>query len=381
MSGKEQPYIEEAFATNWIAPLGPHLNAFEREMASYVGTAGAAAVSSGTAAIHLALRLLGVGPGDTVVCSSFTFVASANPIRYVGAEPIFIDSEPDSWNMSPRALERALQDAERKGCLPKAAIIVHLYGGLANMAELMDICDRFGVPVIEDAAESLGSTFEGQQSGTFGMFGVFSFNGNKIITTSGGGMLVSDQSDLLESARFLATQARDAAAHYEHSQMGYNYRLSNVLAGIGRAQLEVLDDRVEARRAVFAAYKEALKEWEEAVWMPELPGVRSNRWLSTLTFRHPEAELIVRKLLEAMADADIEVRPLWKPLHMQPLFDGVPFYSHYENGPSVCEELFRTGLCLPSGSSLSEEEQGRVIEVLRKVLSSTCGKEAQSIGG
>lgn len=370
MSGKEQQYIGEAFATNWIAPLGPNIDAFERQIAEYTGAGGAAAVSSGTAAIHLALTLLGVGKGDTVLCQSFTFVATANPIRYLGAEPVFIDSEPDTWNMSPQALERALASAAREGYLPKAVIVVHLYGGMAKVDELADICGRYGVPLLEDAAESLGSTYAGRQSGTFGRFGIFSFNGNKIITTSGGGMLISDNGEALEQARFLATQARDAAAHYQHSQTGFNYRMSNVLAGIGRAQLEVLEQRVAARRAIFERYEAALGAMEGVCFMPELPGTRSNRWLTALTLNGSNAEWTVQELLGALASANIEARPLWKPLHLQPLFRTRPFYAHEEaGGISVCETLFRTGICLPSGSAMTEEEQRRIIGIASAVLS------------
>lgn len=370
MSGKEQDYIDEAFRTNWIAPIGPHINAFEKQLAEYVGARGAAAVSSGTAAIHLALQLLGVGEGDQVICPSFTFVATANPIRYLGAEPIFVDSEPDTWNLSPSALERALKDAVAAGKKPKAVIVVHLYGGMANMDEVMDVCGRYHVPIIEDAAESLGSTYRGRQSGTFGAFGIYSFNGNKIITTSGGGMLVSDNTEALERAKFLATQARDAAIHYQHSVQGYNYRMSNVLAGIGRAQLDVLDERVEARREVYRRYEEALGDHPAVQFMPEPEGTRSNRWLTAMTIRHAGAEAMVADLLDALSEANIEARPLWKPLHLQPLFKGTAFYSHSEQGVSVCEELFRTGICLPSGSNMCTEEQDRVIRVVEALVSS-----------
>ncbi|WP_240644457.1 DegT/DnrJ/EryC1/StrS family aminotransferase [Paenibacillus paeoniae] len=379
MSGREQAYIGEAFLDNWIAPLGPHINAFESELSAYIGSGGATAVSSGTAAIHLALRLLGVGEGDSVCCPSFTFIASANPILYLGAEPIFIDSEPESWNMSPAALEKALAHASRCGKLPKAVIVVHLYGAMADMEAIMGICESYGVPIVEDAAESLGSTYQGRQSGTFGRFGIFSFNGNKIITTSGGGMLVSDDILALEKARFLATQARDEAPHYQHSQMGYNYRMSNVLAGIGRAQLDVINDRVEARRSIFHIYEEALKHWGEIQFMPELPGTRSNRWLTALTIDSPHAEYMIQQLLAAMIRANIEVRPLWKPLHMQPLFEGNAFYSHSATGRAVCEDLFHRGLCLPSGSSLSLEDQGRVIDVVEDVMHQLTGLTARAV--
>lgn len=368
MSGNEQAYIDEAFRTNWIAPIGPNITAFEQQMSEYVGVRGAAAVSSGTAAIHLALQMLGVGEGDTVLCPSFTFVATANPIRYLGAEPIFVDSEPGTWNMSPIALERALWQETSAGRIPKAVIVVHLYGGMASMEEIMGICERYRVPVLEDAAESLGSTYRGRQSGTFGAFGVYSFNGNKIITTSGGGMLVSDNTEALERAKFLATQARDAAGHYQHSVMGYNYRMSNVLAGIGRAQLEVLEQRVEARRAIYRRYEDTLGKMKSVAFMPELEGTRSNRWLTAMTLQCAGAETVIENLLNELAKADIEARPLWKPLHLQPLFKGAAFYGHNEQGVSVCEELFRTGICLPSGSSMGTEEQERVIRVISEVV-------------
>ncbi|MCF2937417.1 aminotransferase class I/II-fold pyridoxal phosphate-dependent enzyme [Paenibacillus alkaliterrae] len=377
MSGKERFYIDEAFQTNWIAPLGPHIDAFEKELANYAGTADAVAVSSGTAAIHLALQLLGAGRGDTVFCSSFTFVASSNPIRYCGAEPVFIDSEPETWNMSPEALGRALMAAAREDKLPKAVIAVHLYGQVAKMDEINAVCQQYEVPVVEDAAESLGSTYKGKQSGGFGKFGIFSFNGNKIITTSGGGMLVSNDTELLTKARFLATQARDLAPHYQHSSMGYNYRMSNVLAGVGRAQLEVLDERVAARRAVFDNYEQAFASRRGISFMPELSGTRSNRWLTALTIDEQETGVTIPVLLEALADANIEARPLWKPLHMQPLFEGTRFYSH-EEGEPFCERLFRSGICLPSGSSMTAADQVRVIDCMNSTFDKLAGRSAQT---
>lgn len=377
MSGKEQRYIDEAFETNWIAPLGPHIDAFEKQMAAYVGTADAVAVSSGTAAIHLALQLLGVGTGDKVFCSSFTFVASANPIRYCHAEPVFIDSEPETWNMSPLALKRAFEDADRRGELPKAVIVVHLYGQVSKMDELMALCEQYEVPLIEDAAESLGSTYKGKQSGSFGKFGIFSFNGNKIITTSGGGMLVSDDVELLRKARFLATQARDTAPHYQHSSMGFNYRMSNILAGVGRAQLEVIDERVAARRAIFDHYVRAFSTRQGVSFMPELSGTRSNRWLSTLVLDKGETDATVTELLATMEAANIEARPLWKPLHLQPLFEGTRFYAH-AGEVAVCERLFESGLCLPSGSSMAFVDQVRVMDCMNEVFDKAAEKSAQS---
>jgi len=366
MSGNEQKYIHEAFATNWIAPLGPHVDAFEKEMAAYAGVKDAVAVSSGTAAIHLALRLLHVKKGHFVFCSSLTFVASANPILYVGAEPVFIDSEFDTWNMSPQALQRALEKANQDGNLPKAVIVVHLYGQSAKMDEIIALCNQYEVPIIEDSAESLGSSYKGKKSGSFGKFGIYSFNGNKIITTSGGGMLVSDDEEVLRRARFLATQARDSAPHYQHSDMGYNYRLSNLLAGVGRSQLEVLDERVIARRNIFDCYKRELGHLPGLQFMPELENTRSNRWLTTITLNLQESGISVHYLLEAFGKAKIEARHVWKPLHLQPLFKENTYYSH-EEGINVSEQLFETGICLPSGSSMSEDEQLRVINCIQSV--------------
>ncbi|NUK29885.1 aminotransferase class I/II-fold pyridoxal phosphate-dependent enzyme [Parageobacillus sp. VR-IP] len=367
MSGNEQKYINEAFETNWIAPLGPNVDAFEKELAKYVGSKGAAAVSSGTAAIHLALRLLDVQQGDKVFCSSLTFIASANPILYQGAEPVFIDSEPDTWNMSPVALERAMEEAKKEGKLPKAVVVVNLYGQSAKMDEILAICDHYQVPVVEDAAESLGSTYKGKKSGTFGKFGIYSFNGNKIITTSGGGMLVSDDVEALQKARFLATQARDPAPHYQHSQVGYNYRMSNIVAGIGRAQLEVLDERVKARRAIFDRYVQALGDIEGVHFMPELEGTMSNRWLTTLTIDQKVLGVTPMDIINALAEENIEARPVWKPLHLQPVFNGVTYYP-YQEGWSVSDELFANGICLPSGSSMTVEDQNRVIDVIVKTI-------------
>ena len=367
MSGHEQKYIKDAFDLNWIAPLGPNVDEFERELASFVGVKGGAAVSSGTAAIHLALRLLNVQEGDTVFCSSFTFVASANPIVYLGAEPVFIDSEPETWNMSPQALALALHDADNAGKLPKAVILVHLYGQSAKLDEILSLCNRYDVPIIEDAAESLGSTYKGKASGTFGKFGVYSFNGNKIITTSGGGMLISNDVEALERARLLATQAKDPAPHYEHSEIGYNYRMSNILAGIGRGQLEVLEDRVRARRAIYKRYYEALSFIPGFYFMPELENTRSNRWLTTLTIDENESGTSSGKLLRTLAEENIEARPMWKPLHLQPLFKGKRYYPHSKN-EDMSQYLFQSGICLPSGSNMLEEDQQRVIQGILKAV-------------
>ena len=313
------------------------------------------------------MRLLDVQKGDTVFCSSFTFVASANPIVYLGAEPVFIDSEPETWNMSPQALAFALHDANKAGKLPKAVILVHLYGQSAKVDEILSLCNQYDVPIIEDAAESLGSTYKGKASGTFGRFGIYSFNGNKIITTSGGGMLVSDDVEALEKARFLATQAKDPAPHYEHSKVGYNYRMSNILAGIGRGQLEVLEDRVRARRSVYKRYYKELSLIPGFYFMPELENTRSNRWLTTLTIDEKESAISSGKLLRILAEENIEARPMWKPLHLQPLFKGKKYYPHSKN-EDMSQYLFQSGICLPSGSNMLEEDQQRVIQGILKAV-------------
>ena len=367
MGEYEQQYVKEAFETNWIAPLGPNVNGFEEELAAYTGAAGAAALSSGTAAIHLALRLMGISPGDRVFCSSLTFVASANPILYEGGIPVFIDSDPDTWNMSAGALQRAFEEADREGLLPKAVIVVNLYGQSADMTPILDLCGKYDVPVIEDAAESLGATYEGRQSGTFGKFGIYSFNGNKIISTSGGGMLVSDDLEALEKARFWATQARDTARHYQHSEAGYNYRMSNVLAGIGRGQLRVLNDRIQARREVFRQYRKAFESIEGISFMPEANYGRSTRWLTAITVDERVTGISSTEIVDRLAAQHIEARPVWKPLHLQPLFEGCAYYPHEEEN-SVSDRLFSTGLCLPSGSSLTLSDQNRVTDMVLRTI-------------
>lgn len=363
----EQQFVADAFATNWIAPLGPHVDAFEREVAEYVGIRGALALNSGTAAIHLALRYLGVGRGDTVFCSSLTFIGSINPVLYEGAQPVFIDSEPESWNMSPAALERALLDAERLGKLPKAAIVVNLYGQSANMTPLLALCQKYGVPALEDAAESLGAIYQGKKSGTFGAFGVFSFNGNKIITTSGGGMLVSDNLDAIEKCRFWSTQARDPAPHYQHSEIGYNYRLSNVLAAIGRGQLRVIEDRIAARRRIFDAYAAAFGGQHGVEFMPEASYGRANRWLTVMLIDPQRCGATANDIIRALTEENIEARPVWKPMHLQPVFRECAYYPH-RDGESVSDSLFERGICLPSGSNLSEDDQQRVIRRMKTTL-------------
>ena len=367
MSGHEKEFVEQAFDSNWVAPCGPNQEAFEQEMAEYIGIQGAVAVSSGTAAIHLALRLCDVGPDDVVFCSSLTFIGSATPILFLGASPVFIDSEPASWNMSPAALERAFTDAESQGKLPKAVVVVNLYGQCADYDSLKSICDRYGVPLIEDAAESLGATYKGKTSGTLGKFGILSFNGNKIITTSGGGMLLASDSDALAKARYWATQARDPVLHYEHSEVGYNYRMSNVLAGIGRGQLKVLADRVKTRREIFDRYFEALKDIDGVEFMPESPDGKSNRWLTVLTLED-KCKARPLEIINRLDAENIEARPVWKPLHLQPVFQGCPYYPHQPES-SFSDRVFKNGLCLPSGTSLEKEDQQRIIRVVREALS------------
>ena len=362
MGDAELRYVNEAFETNWIAPLGPNVDAFEREVADLVGARHAVALSSGTAAIHLSLILLGVGPGDTVFCSTLTFAASVNPIRYQGAEPVLIDSEPESWNMSPAALERALEWARRENRLPKAVVIVCLYGQSADMDPLMEICDRYGVPIVEDAAESLGAKYKGRASGTFGEMGIYSFNGNKIITTSGGGMLITEDKSVADRARFLATQARDPAPHYQHSTVGYNYRMSNILAGVGRGQLTVLSQRVAARRAVFNTYKTSLAGASWLEWMPEPDWSYSTHWLSGCVVA-ADFKMTATDVIAKLAAEFIEARPLWKPMHLQPVFADHPSFDH--SNTSVSADLFSRGICLPSGSNLPEADIERVVATLR----------------
>lgn len=368
MSGNEQKYIGNAFKENWIAPLGPNVNQFELDIAAYAGVKGASVTSSGTGAIHLALDILGVKQGDSVFCSTFTFVASANPALYLGADITFIDSEVETWNMSPFALERALSDAKKIGKLPKAIIVVNLYGQSAQMDELLEIANSYNVPIIEDAAESLGAEYKGKKSGTLGKIGIYSFNGNKIITTSGGGVLISDDEEIIARSRFLATQARDEASHYQHSVVGYNYRMSNILAGVGIAQLQVLDERVTRRREIFDTYYQELAGIEGVQFMPELNGTKSNRWLTTLTIDQTIIQLNPYEIMDKMNEANIETRALWKPLHMQPLFKENKFYKDKNSLESTAGLLFANGLCLPSGSNMAESDQARVIQKFKKII-------------
>lgn len=358
----ELDFVQDAFNTNWIAPIGPHVDAFEQEFCQTVRAGHAAAVSSGTAALHLALRLVGVETGDQVFCSSLTFVATANPIVYLGGTPVFIDSDRSSWNMNPDLLQEALEQRARQGKLPKAVVLVHLYGQSADIDPILAACNRYEIPLIEDAAEALGATYKGQSPGTFGQIGIYSFNGNKIITTSGGGMLVSRDAGLATQARFLATQARDPAPHYQHSQMGYNYRLSNVLAGIGRGQLRVLEQRVAARRRNFDIYQQALSGLPGVGFMPEASFGRATRWLTCLTIDPNQFGKDREQVRLALATQQIEARPVWKPLHLQPLFRDCDCIEG-----EVAESLFAQGLCLPSGSNLTDTDLERVIQAILEV--------------
>jgi dTDP-4-amino-4,6-dideoxygalactose transaminase len=364
----ERKYVQDAFDTNWIAPLGPHVNAFEASLAEYTQSTHAAALSSGTAAIHLALILLGVEPGDTVLCQSMTFCGSANPIRYQGARPVFVDSEKDTWNMDPQALEEAIQALLAEGTTPKAVIPVHLYGMPAKMDEILEVAGRYHIPVIEDAAEALGSVYRERKCGSFGTFRILSFNGNKIITTSGGGALLADDEAAIQRARFLATQARDPAPHYQHSEVKYNYRLSNVLAAIGRGQLEVLSERVAQRRRIFERYRAFFKSWEERgyqiAFQEEPAGSFSNRWLICIRVDPARNHGLTREDIRlALAGENIEARPLWKPMHLQPVFQSYPFF-----GKGVCEQLFAHGLCLPSGSNMQDEDLDRIFNALTSLF-------------
>ncbi len=365
MSGQELALIEEAFASNWIAPLGPHVDAFEREFAEVVGVPHALALSSGTAALHLALKVLGVGPGDEVLCSTLTFAASANPIVYEGATPVFIDCDAATWTMDPGLLREELAACAARGRRPKTVVVVDLYGQSADYDALREVCDEFGVPIVEDAAEALGATYEGVPVGGFGLLGAFSFNGNKIITTSGGGMLVSGNAALVARARHLATQAREPAPHYEHAVIGYNYRLSNLLAAVGRAQLRVLPARVAARRANFERYVQLLGDMPGVTFMPEAPYGRCTRWLTCLLVEPRLFGATRDDIRLALEREDIESRPLWKPMHLQPVFSGCRV-----RGGAVSEELFAKGLCLPSGSNLSAAELERIAGIVRSVAGS-----------
>ncbi|GGD28574.1 DegT/DnrJ/EryC1/StrS family aminotransferase [Pontibacillus salipaludis] len=353
--GYERQFVQEAFDTNWIAPLGENVNKFEEELAEKVGSKSAAALSSGTAAIHLALKAAGVGEGDIVFCPSLTFSATANPIIYQNATPVFIDSNEETWNICPDALEEAFQKYPEV----KAVIVVHLYGLSADMDRIMEICNRYNVTVIEDAAESLGGYYKGQQTGTFGDYGIYSFNGNKIITTSGGGMLVSNDKERVQKARFWATQSRDKARHYQHSELGFNYRMSNVVAGVGRGQLKVLDERVEKKKYIFETYKKELGDLEGVNFMPVNDWDEPNFWLSAMTLTGDVRPVDV---MDALEEENIESRPVWKPMHMQPYFEEYDFV-----GDGVAERLFEIGVCLPSDTKMTAVDLNRVIEIIKRV--------------
>jgi pyridoxal phosphate-dependent aminotransferase EpsN len=359
MGGREEQYVREAFASNWLSTVGPNLDAFEREFEARIGVPSVA-LASGTAALHLALRLLGVGPGDEVVCPTLTFVASVNPIRYLGASPVLVDSDPATWMMDPALLEELLAAKAAAGKLPRAVVVVHLYGQCADMDPILAACRRWDVPVLEDAAEAVGTLYQGKPAGSLGAIGVFSFNGNKIITTTGGGMLSSPRRDWVDKARFWSQQARDPGVAYEHTELGYNYRLSNVLAGIGRGQLEVLDERVAQRRAVAFRYRDAFADLPGVSFMPQAPYGLHTNWLSCFLVEPAAFGATRDDVIGALATLNVEARPLWKPMHLQPLYAGCE-----RSGGAVAEDLFRRGLCLPSSSSLSREDQDLVVETVR----------------
>ncbi|WP_436862872.1 DegT/DnrJ/EryC1/StrS family aminotransferase [Staphylococcus caeli] len=364
MGGSEQKYIERAFEQNWIAPLGENVTEFENSVKNYVDVSEAVALSSGTAAIHLALIESDVKEGDVVFCSSLTFCATSNPILYQQATPVFIDSELDSWNMSPEALEKAFKTFETKGIKPKAVIVVNLYGQSAQLDKIKALCEYYNVVLIEDAAESLGAVYQGKMSGSFGDFGIFSFNGNKIITISGGGMLVTNDKEAKEHALFLATQARDKALHYQHSELGYNYRLSNISAGIGRGQMEILEQRVQKRREIFETYQQAFADIKGIEFQPELPNSKSNRWLTALTIDEKQCGFSANDVINTLADENIEARPVWKPMHLQPLYSQYEYVAEKEDNS---KKLFEQGICLPSGSDMKKEDQEKVIQLIKNL--------------
>lgn len=365
MGGKEQQFIQEAFDTNWVVPLGPNVDGFEKDLESYIGgNKSIVALSSGTAAIHLALLQMGVGPGDEVICQSFTFAATANPIKYLGAEPVFVDSEADTWNISPALLEEAIKDRiAKRGKAPKVIMPVHLYGMPARMDKIMEIANRYGIAVLEDAAEALGSKYKGGYCGSFGHFACLSFNGNKMITTSGGGALVCSSGDDASKTKFYATQARDNAPHYQHSHIGYNYRMSNICAGIGRGQMFVLDSHIERRREINSMYRELLGDVKGISFLTNPnDDFESNHWLTCILVNSEFAGFSREDLRLAMDNANIETRPLWKPMHLQPVFEGCPFY-----GDGTSQKLFEDGLCLPSSPILTQEDINRVVSVVKQL--------------
>lgn len=360
MHGEEQKFVQEAFDTNWVAPLGPNVNEFEKDVAAYTGSKAAAALSAGTAAIHLALKLADVKEGDIVFVSDLTFSATCNPICYEKAIPVFIDSEPDTWNMDPEALKKAFEKYPN----PKAVVCVHLYGTPAKIDELMEICEEHNVPFIEDAAESMSATYKGKQTGTFGKFGIFSFNGNKIITTSGGGMLVSDDEEAIARARFLSTQARDAARHYQHSNIGYNYRMSNIVAGIGRGQMLHLEEHKAIKKRIYEQYKAAFADIEEITMNPMNPDGDSNCWLSCMTLSQG-CKVTPNQIMDALEAENMESRPIWKPMHLQPVFAGYDFITASKSELSVGEDIFNRGLCLPSDIKNTPEDMENIISIVR----------------
>ena len=363
MHGEEQIYVKEAFDTNWVAPLGPNVNNLEKEICSYTKAKHACALVSGTSAIHLALKCIGVTKGDIVFASNLTFSATINPIIYLGATPVFIDSEYESFNMCPKALKKAFENAKLNNKMPKAVIVVHLYGQSANMDKIKEICDKYNVEIIEDAAESLGTTYKGVQTGTIGDIGIYSFNGNKIITTSGGGMMVSNNEEYTKKALFWATQSRENEIHYEHKELGYNYRMSNILAGIGRGQLEVLDERIAQKKVIYDYYKEAFKEISDIEMMPICKYNKPNYWLSCITLKE-ESVIKPIDIIKALEKENIESRPVWKPMHMQPFFKDYEFVQ-VKDGISVSEDLFNRGVCLPSDTKMSVEDMKKVADIVK----------------
>lgn len=366
MGGLEEGFVKEAFDTNWIAPLGPNVDSFERELVKLVGVKSAVALASGTSAIHMALKYLGVTSGNIVFCSTLTFAASCNPIIYQGALPVFIDSESETWNMSPIALEKAFKEHVGKGVTPKAVIVVNLYGQSADIDKITEICDKYNVPIVEDAAESLGATYKGKYSGTLGELGIYSFNGNKIITTSGGGMLVSNNEEAIKKVKFWATQARDTARHYQHSELGYNYRMSNVLAGVGRGQLKVLRERIAQKKAIFETYKKELSVIEDIEFIPIANFGQPNYWLSVITLKK-ESKIKPEDIMIALEKENIESRPVWKPMHLQPVFKKYKFYSHNNETVSVAEDVFNRGVCLPSDTNMTNDDLERITSIIKNL--------------
>lgn len=366
MSGEELKYVNEAFQTNWVAPLGPNINGFEKELCEYTGVKSATALVSGTSAIHLALKCLGVGHGDIVFCSTLTFAATANPIIYQGAEPVFVDSEYETWNMCEIALQKAFDDAQKNNKIPKAVIVVNLYGQSADYDKLKAICDKYNVPIVEDSAESLGATYKAKQSGTIGEIGIFSFNGNKIATTSGGGMMVSNNEAYTKKALFWATQSREAQRYYEHKELGFNYRMSNVVAGIGRGQLKVLDERIAKKKEIYEAYKEGFKDIEDIEMMNVCDFGQPNYWLSAATIKK-SSKVKPLDIILALEEENIESRPVWKPMHLQPFFKDYKFFSSLEEG-SVSDDLFNRGICLPSDTKMDSNDMNRIKFIVKDLF-------------